>query len=1042
MAILKGLNGLSGTVSAGPKSRAFVDIGNAEVALSMTQMGLRNAIIVDPTEPDSIEVVEQPAVGRAIPKSNGKEITVDLREYDPETATDVEVVYNRVKNGATSRVRATITVEPAPWKLGWGVGDFYNLESDRVTKKTIVEPSSRDITRKIHIAPVGVGLSAQDIANLEPGVADNEPWRINGDWIWDNLANGSSYHYGETEALAIDEVLARDAWNGVSGNNFSIKPNNNENSPWLLFKRGGTYDERFFLKATRGYSALHPVLISTWGTGDAPVFTVDDAVWAIANEGVRNVVLQDIEKVHVYNDDSNSNTIVDGFRHDGKSHAWEVAGNGRKFRHTLRRAIIKNAHYDIPQQGREQWDNFVGDRAGNTYVGGSNKALIEYCFFDHAGYEDGYRADCTYDDGEGNFYPQPPTQGSHNGYYQYDNQEMTISNVITSFAAFQGIQARSGGEVQKVVSLANNSHFLIGDSIQLHGASFAKGNAVNNTFVDQVICLSGGFRGIWNTNNNAPSVAEHQAVGFVTNDPYAYFSRCVLGDVDPIRSDFVTLTGPDTLGPCGVYDGVNASTHMSVQVNFSWIDPELPAGAEPAPDPDWRPIQIFNWANPSSPNYLVDGIDQSVLNVTTAGAYNDYKMSTTGSEVSDLVDRFHTMDTPWEEIPEMINWVRSRLGNSDTTIRSVAQTVTFSPLSNGKSPGNKAYIYADWDTSDWPGTVDGDSVNLDGHSIAWDITPDNSIDDFTFGAGAEIYVCAGILEPTGDFIVDDDGNRVRIGNGAKMYINGVSGTGSFPADVQDGRWMNKTTITGGISLNARYRSEVVLAWNSGSFTLGDGETLTVYGGSKVGFDGTGGGTTSLVLHSGSTLAFKPTYKMFGESIIGYNIPKEGYEITGDTSGATGICREYQYRVGYDWAAFLDDLEGVFQQSETISGETTRGPDPFRGVTSAYGSVRVAPFHTYGSITEFETGINGYSGDDLVATDVDSVVNLGGATLHLDVTGLGNNTYTLIDVDTVSGVFGAVTAAGNSAKDLTVSITGSTVTVLVEDGTGTVTGGTS
>lgn len=92
-----------------------------------------------------------------------------------------------------------------------------------------------------------------------------------------------------------------------------------------------------------------------------------------------------------------------------------------------------------------------------------------------------------------------------------------------------------------------------------------------------------------------------------------------------------------------------------------------------------------------------------------------------------------------------------------------------------------------------------------------------------------------------------------------------------------------------------------------------------------------------------------------------------------------------------------------------------------------------------------TGIKGW--DDgktykVKMPDMPSAVVINGGTLHLDVTEVDNDTYTLIDVDSVSGAFDAVTATGNSAKDLTISISETAVTVMVEDGNGTVTGGTS
>ena len=104
----------------------------------------------------------------------------------------------------------------------------------------------------------------------------------------------------------------------------------------------------------------------------------------------------------------------------------------------------------------------------------------------------------------------------------------------------------------------------------------------------------------------------------------------------------------------------------------------------------------------------------------------------------------------------------------------------------------------------------------------------------------------------------------------------------------------------------------------------------------------------------------------------------------------------------------------------------------------------APEILFSGIAEFVSGMNGFDDGNtyrLIEPDLPSAVVLGG-TLHLDVTALSNATYTLIAADSVSGSFDAVTAAGNGAKDLTISISETAVTVMIEDGDGTVTGGTS
>lgn len=1014
-----GLDGFTGTITVGTRSKAFVNIGTAEVALAASTLGRKVAVIEDPTAPDSVSIVTQPASGRAIPRKDGAGIDVDLLNYDVDEDTDLTIVYDRVKNGSTSRVEATLTVSPSPKQNGWHDGSFYNLEVD-ANNRTIVEPTAS--TRRIYISTDG--LSAADIVALEPSLDFN--WQVTSTFLRDTTANGESYKYGETESLAIDQALAESLWD-------LIQPENNEPSPWLLWERGKSYAAAgTTMRRGRGQSHLHPIYSTSWGTGDLPTFADEQGPYAFGIGNPRFIVVQDIKDVKVYIDDGGCYTIIDNIDADQVADAYASDSGALKISNTVRRFKIRGAHLDAPKSSPTQWNSGFDDRVGNTYISATKATLMEDGYLDHAGWVDGYRADLLYDDEMGTTYPQPPTQGSHNIYQQSNLYAAYFNNIILSRAAFSGGQLRSFGICQDLVGISNNGGFLLGEAGSLQG-SYTGGNANSYSFGDQLLTLSGGFRGFWDTGTDAPSVSTLQAGGYTLFDPYAYIGRSVLGDIDSSRSDIAALTGPTVIGPCGVYDPPNATIYPGFTFSGSASGLSLSS--------DIYDFQVFNWGVDTD-DFGVDSIDSGVLDGTTIGAFNDFKASTTGSEMIDYITRIDALDAPWEEAAELIRWVRNRLGNSDATLRSVAQTVTFAPQLHGMSPANQAYINVDWDTLDRPGTVDGDSVDLDGHSIAWNITPKNSIDNFTFGAGATCRVVAGILEPTGDVIVDAGGNTLTAENGGKAYIHGYSGSGSLLVDARSGRFMNKGAVAGNVSLNARYMSEVVLAWDAGAFTLSSGETLTVYGRSKVGFDGTGAGAVSLTLASGSTLAFKPTIKLAGVTPTGaFRVPKEGFTVTGDTSGATGTVRELQYRSVQDWMAAVDDLDGVFENGEDVSGVVTAYVDESIGHWDAYASLRFAPTYLLGTISEFITGVNGYSGDDIVATDVASTVNLGG-TLHLDVNGVANGTYTLIDVDTVSGTFDAVTAENNSAKDLTISITGTTVTVLVEDGDGTVTGGTS
>jgi hypothetical protein len=88
----------------------------------------------------------------------------------------------------------------------------------------------------------------------------------------------------------------------------------------------------------------------------------------------------------------------------------------------------------------------------------------------------------------------------------------------------------------------------------------------------------------------------------------------------------------------------------------------------------------------------------------------------------------------------------------------------------------------------------------------------------------------------------------------------------------------------------------------------------------------------------------------------------------------------------------------------------------------------------GTIAEYRSGRHGESEPDVVSS-----VTLGGADLEIDLTafvGTTSSPWTLAAADSISGTFGTVTAPGlGSSRDLTVTVTGTSVTVAVTAGRG-------
>ena len=265
-------------------------------------------------------------------------------------------------------------------------------------------------------------------------------------------------------------------------------------------------------------------------------------------------------------------------------------------------------------------------------------------------------------------------------------------------------------------------------------------------------------------------------------------------------------------------------------------------------------------------------------------------------------------------------------------------------------------------------------------------------------------------------------------------------------------------MAGNISVVGRYQSEVVFARSGGSFTLSAGQTADIYGFCRSGFDGSDGGAASMTLAAGSSLRFMPTIRLDvtglgtkSEAIarVGTDmhvsdwlLPFHGSVITGQTSGATGLVIKHmdtQVDSGRRVVLTVVALDGVFEAGEDLHCDALTMRQRFTYPGGVFGQVRIAPEYVLGSLGKVNTGLNGFDAQGLTAgPNVNATVNLGGD-LHVDVTGLANGTYDLIDVDTVSGAFDAITAAGNAAKDLTFTFSASQVQMSVVDGSGQISG---
>ncbi|MFC4672049.1 hypothetical protein ACFO5X_26105, partial [Seohaeicola nanhaiensis] len=488
------------------------------------------------------------------------------------------------------------------------------------------------------------------------------------------------------------------------------------------------------------------------------------------------------------------------------------------------------------------------DRLAGIYLSENINHIMEDIFIDQSGWADGYLPN-----GDGAS-PMLPTQFSHCIYGQHSSLWQTARRIFLSRGALNGGQFRSGFIGLNVITMDNQWQILIS-----RGGGEAKGNY---SLLDNYVGTVGGGKAFWNGTAG-------QLVGNVNNGGIVFgftklagLDRAVIGNDELPRATLPTLinsTSPP--GPVGLGGSGSSGSSLKFQ-----------SGATLA----YSFLQRFNWGSEDDLN--VEGIEQVVLDGTTAGAFYDFLTGGSGGTHLDLINRWLAMDDPWGEYLDYIRWTRGRLGN-DVTVRTTPKTLNFLPNARQHTPGNRASIELDWHPNGLdglPGDVVGDSVDIGEHVITWDIIPRNQIEDFTMRKGAGMRV-VGLIDIAGDITADVDGNLFSVYGGGRVMTSGYDGANPIFVDLADGRYVNSGIVTGGVSIAARHRSEVILGYDDATFTVGPDDTLTVYGESLVGVDGAVGGTAALILQG--TLALKPTLRLVAgtvptafSSYHGYDFP--------------------------------------------------------------------------------------------------------------------------------------------------------------------------
>lgn len=1009
MSILKfpGKTGINPNIAiASQAPRAFPHYGlvRSTIARSFATSAQRMFVLDDGAISNTTEIKTPPAEGRAVVRSDGN-ISLDLSEV--KTPGDLNLTYTKIEDGAVTDVEATVTLAPADKGKGWGIGAYYKLETDD-NDAVIVEPA--EDTRVIHVSPGG--FTKQQIADREPGLAG--PSNVSAVWLVNNRSDTENEYYGQTPTMAVHQEVLSTYFNKLAEKKFV--------SVWVLYERGGEYTVKPSMPSKVGKSALHPILIGSYGSGPLPR-TPGNAPQPSKTFGTYQVI-QDMEYDLSMAIGDASFVIVDNMVNtglDAQSYPIKAEGIGVRGRGiTVRRFKSLDATPQNPVGTR--WHQANNDRTSSFYYSYLDGVLVEKFYSDLAGWEVGYRADR-----DGTF-PKSPEDRSHAIYQQSRNIDCTMRYLFVTRPSHSAVQLRSAGILEHVFAAGGNSGINPGngekDFEPVPGMPVDIGNFA---YLRDCIQTKGGYKDFYDDigTNGADGFLKELAGGIRNAGLGTTLDRLLVvhsGQGTPIQ-------GPGDIGPVGA---VTQPSETYAVVNATG------AGSPKKGYTAYSDYKVYDWEPAYNADQNVDGLDSAVLNATTIEAYNDQKAGTTGSSFFDFCDRIRTLDDPWNELPEIFGFFQPAFGYPVQT-RVNPQIVRFEPHASGRSPGNRADIRDDWSTGDLPGTVAGDGVDFGGYKVHWNLTPQNPLSTLTFGKDAELNILGGALKPTGALTLDPGGNAVTVKGGGKFQLSGYSGAEPLDLTVVEGRFTNVGIFDGQADIRVIGASEAILAYEGADFTLRSGRRLTIGGLAIAGFDGAAGGAATITFETGSTLAFRPGLRLPIGSLTGYKTgttykawPRLDDVITA-ANGATARVLEFIQTTNTQGHAILDEITGAFINGDAITGQAAANAFYDLGEVRMLGNVAGSRTCRFGQLREFRSGVHGFQ-----PPNVASQIILGGV-LEIDLRGCPDAmTHDLIQADVVSGGFEDVVVLGLGARDATIAVSANAVTLTVsETGTGMV-----
>ncbi len=735
----------------------------------------------DHADIESIQIIDVPTHGNVtVNPDNTLALVLTTSDSTEDVAYRYEVTY---KDGTTEVFESEHSVVEGSQEQGWGEGNFYMLETDS-NDDVVVETG--DVHRPVYVSNSDDALSRADIAALE-GL---DVSKITQGWLMNHP------EYGGSEGMALDQDAGMDVWYGITGSN-------SETSHWLLLESGYSYDElgRVIAWGVSGEDELHPVHITSYGDGDRPV--IDDMVRIYQGDS-HNIVFSDVEFAGTVNSLSGNNVLFDDV--EFSSMLGFQSGSGLTIRNSYANDIVT----EVPADG-VTFSPHV-DRVAGAYVTSTKGILIEGNIYDHTGWADGYSDDGNAADG------QPPSQYSHNFYFQPSALDLTFRDNISMRAGSFGAQFRGGAFVEDNAFIDNNAavSFLGGD---YNG----NGPTGNYSLVTDNIITSGAHK-------------SGQNIGALT-------MGAVNGGVDTTLINNIVAHLADPNNPDELAE--KPWTHRALDnQNDPYFDDTIIY--------NWQGQNGYDAGNVSAVN--TDGLDFDVLDQTTIQLFTAQLLGDPDATIADLGDFLRLQaDGILGDVVDadlIIAFFQQGFGITPD-FRLDATTLRFVP--NELGDGIRWDNRLNWTTEDLPGTFHGDSVDLAGNWVNYG--GNTVIENLDFGSGGELSATHGKLTVEGQIETGARGGEFNISEAGQIWIDGYADGNTLSINIDGGRFVNAGDMSGTTQTNVT-DGQAILATDGGNYDVEDGSSLTIEGDeAKVGFDDNDGDTAVLRFEDGGNLSF-------------------------------------------------------------------------------------------------------------------------------------------------------------------------------------------